>query len=1642
MMSNRGSAFVLVLLMLIPPLSSLDLSGGDEVSEQEFTIPTVEYIRIEPDADSVRGISPAAESYTGEKARESVAETRLGVYDVDGLNPTRVIPKSLSAPRFDLVMVVVDGEVGLWPAQEEIASLRGVVIQAHIPPSGFIVQGEAKSLLLLEKLPSVVAVHPIPIAMFVSDELLHVGDDSEIALRVEGWRSADYGIPLDGVALNGWHFTVQEAVDGVMRVSEVVESGRIEGVVNSRDIATLSANPAVSWLRPPPPFELHNSNARNHMEVGSVVTAFGTTLNGSGQIVAVADSGIDQDHGDMNGRINNAVSVVSGDSSSEDTHSGHGTHVACTVLGDGSRGGYAGVAPEANLYFQAMERDSDGQFYSPSMNYLLNAAYNSGARIHTNSWGAQTNYGQYTTDSADVDDRMNHYDQYWSYDGLAVLFSAGNDGDGSGTISPPATAKNQIAVGNHHNRGGGAPNTLATSSSRGPTDDGRLKPDVTAPGAWVRSCRSQDAADISTATWSSQWYLEYSGTSMAAPNAAGASALIREYLVEVAQRPQPQGALVKALLILGAEDMGTRDIPNNDEGWGRVNLARSLTTIGDTGVWVDDRNFLRSGNQRDYTFNLTEGWQQFKVVLAWSDYRGSTWSTDQLQNDLDLVVTAPDGTTQYLGNVFQNGRSTTGGTADDINNVEVVLIDQAEKGVWTVSVADVRHGGQKSEQTYALAIRGAGVDDLSPDAAFVASSFSLSDPIPQVGESVTFSVQASNMGSRTMDDLQVRATAGGTLISTQTISLGPGEVRGLNWQWTPTSNGDNNIIIEADPTDAFEELDEANNVFQQTVGVTEPGVRLSAASVVKSVNDAASSITQWDLTIRNTALVPTNATISSTKPVRTSDGVQFNGWIQSFSQTTFSLNASESVAVGLTLGHPAPPEPGIYQFAVTGEDVDNQLQYEMTLTLDVPVLPGFRFSQPSLISVSPVENTSFSVTMFNEGNGAQGWDLELESPAGWDLGFDSLAAISGSPSASSGFIPSASSKVADITLVPPTDILVSEGVSMSGLLRATSQIDASRVWEVDLDFVVTGHHSALLSNESTYGTLRPDSQLNLRFTVQNQGNVDLALSASMELPGGWDVTNQLPTMNLQPSESKSLVVAIKGNGRAASGPITLAMVDPSGYRAEWTGLLEVVTTPKPSVSFDEIILADGRRSTSILGLGDHPVGLPGFRLVWLVTNSGAQAWTPQTDLLLPSSGWTGLCDPLTSPIEPGRGERIECLVVMPATTPAGSEPTVTLRVVAEDVQVANSVSLHAAITNKVQWQNLVEADEFKEGSKASYSIELINDGNSPLSYRLSATAPDGWSVSVVNTDLVELQPGEARTIDFEVYADQPGNGTVVLSLSAADDVEGSAHSIDLSAADDPMREVTSGGSAVVWVTAILILVALAGAIAVVTMRMRQKEGSPTILNGISGFFSSPPPPPFLPTGEMMAPDGVESSDGAARGEMAHPPSSSAAQSLPPPPVGGLPPPPTSSGGSSGTANSRDIGGGAFPLPPPPNAQPTSAPPSSAFQSTTTGDVPCVNDEGESTEVAGEAESGAEQTKYGGGGLSPRHVAGEAESGAEQTADANHKCWVCLEHLPPSGFQACPKCGARYHKQGNTCGIANLQACRNCSGATDEFVQVG
>jgi uncharacterized membrane protein len=716
---------------------------------------------------------------------------------------------------------------------------------------------------------------------------------------------------------------------------------------------------------------------------------------------------------------------------------------------------------------------------------------------------------------------------------------------------------------------------------------------------------------------------------------------------------------------------------------------------------------------------------------------------------------------------------------------------------------------------------------------------------------------------------------------------------------------------------------------------------------------------------------------------------------------------------------------------VTGRDVDNGIDYPITLTLDVPILPGFRFDNLNQITASPVENTSFNVTMYNEGNGPQGWDLTLDAPFGWHLGFDSLGSISGTPSASSGYLATASTQITSVTLVPPSNQMVSSGTLLSGSLTAVSQLDDSLTWVLDFDFVVAGYRNASLLNESSFGGLRPDSQLNLRFTVMNEGNIELTLSPTVELPGGWAVSNQLPTMTLQPTETKSLVIGLQGNGVAAAGPIQLIMFDSSGFRIEWAGYLDVQSVPQPSISFDEIILADGSRSSSIFGLGDHAVGMPGFRLVWLVTNSGSQPWTPITQLLLPSSAWTGMCDPIPE-VAPSSGQRVECLIVMPPSTDAGSEPAVTMQLTIDDIQISDTVTLKTATTKNVMWENYVEPETIVEGVKTAFSIDVVNDGNSPLSHRIGVTGPDGWEVTMGNGDMVELSAGEARTLTIEVMANEPGFGTVVVSLLSADDVSGSSYSVDLNVTDDPDREVSSSGSTVRIIGAVILLLLICvGGFVIISMR-KQETSSNINLGKNTGNLPTPAP------------------NSAA---VTLPPPPNGVSKLPSPVINGeLPPPPNGSSMAPVDSHVEDIaapdnsttqsGVGTFPLPPPPQSQPVQAPPAGAFEKPDDEAKVVPEIEGDTKEESSHLDS---QDDSDNSVSTAAEVIASTDDGSkseqDQESDPNHKCWVCLDILPTNGWQACPKCGARYHLGDSECGISKLSNCRNCEGNVSEFVKV-
>jgi len=446
------------------------------------------------------------------------------------------------------------------------------------------------------------------------------------------------------------------------------------GPAQLRAAATLDG---VKWIEPYAEPVLFNNIARTVIKSDVVQ---GQGILADGQIVAISDTGIWTAH-EAFSEPDKIVAFfdIAGDSGSSGGDGyGHGTHCSGSVLGDAptyhTYNGYDGQGLAAQAIAVKIF-DNTGYWAAGSDYYgFWDLAYGAGARVNSNSWGADTG-GSYEASCHDADTVT------WDHRDYVLSVASGNaGGGGANTVGSPAAAKNIITVGATETD---YPENVTSFSSRGPTDDGRIKPDVCAPGQYIHSAQAGVV----------DGYVDMYGTSMATPQNAGAAALVRDYYMQgfypsgtatPADALTPSAALVKATLINGCQEMtGTRSDwngegvwPNNAQGWGRLNLDRSLYFAGDTRtvqVWDSPAN-LSTGQTWTTTVDLLDGTHDLKVTLTWTDYPAATGASVTLINDLDLKVTAPDETVFY-GNSFAGvnaGYSYADGSPDSVNTVEGV----------------------------------------------------------------------------------------------------------------------------------------------------------------------------------------------------------------------------------------------------------------------------------------------------------------------------------------------------------------------------------------------------------------------------------------------------------------------------------------------------------------------------------------------------------------------------------------------------------------------------------------------------------------------------------------------------------------------------------------------------------------------------------------------------------------------------------------------------------------------------------------------------------------------------------------------------------------------------------------------------------
>ncbi len=520
-------------------------------------------------------------------------------------------------------------------------------------------------------------------------ETLRAGTPGRWALEADGrvrlrlWPFEDAALPVLRAAL---------AAAGAEVLRESPAPPELQVRVAPDRVVALAALDAVRWIEEiPPPPALYNDGLRGDLQIPELEAA-PYSLTGAGVVVGIWDGGwVDAEHPDLVGRVQFGEATV------PQPRNRHATHVAGTLAGTGaasaSAGGqpfqWRGVAPGVSLVSYDVSTGSLVEEHRQARERFQ-------AVISQNSWGITVSeffsnchlLGDYTGEAPNYDRLVRGLDGAPFH----VIFAAGNARtrntsndcpapEGYRTVGVPATAKNVIAVGAIHSDD----HSMTAFSGWGPTDDGRLKPEVVAPGDELGG----DGGITSTVPDGPYGVLV--GTSMAAPAVSGATALLIEDYRHHFNGQTPPPALVKGLLVHTAEDLDDatdwfQPGPDYASGYGRVRVRAAVDHLR-AGGWLLGQ--VSAGQDAVYTFTVPPEATQVKLTLVWDDVAALQNAAITLVNDLDLVVLDPTGARHYPWTLdpAQPSLPARRDQPDHLNNLEQVRVDQGlVPGAWQVQV--------------------------------------------------------------------------------------------------------------------------------------------------------------------------------------------------------------------------------------------------------------------------------------------------------------------------------------------------------------------------------------------------------------------------------------------------------------------------------------------------------------------------------------------------------------------------------------------------------------------------------------------------------------------------------------------------------------------------------------------------------------------------------------------------------------------------------------------------------------------------------------------------------------------------------------------------------------------------------------------
>ena len=242
-MNKRVTLLVLGILML-SYAPSMGLVSDSTMDDSQGLNTGLDRVEISPDPNSIRDLGQPTIYEGMEDVREVTADSVIGIYTKLGLIPRISMDAQISEPRSDLVIALVDGQVGLWDARTEISEIEGIEIRSTIPPSGFLIQGTEESLDSLFAVNSVVAIHEVPSGLLARNSLLHLPAGYEVQVEVIGWKNEQL-VRQEDPGL-GLHDSLFVASSKWLEDAWSPEVGRYWGTISPQNLPALLSHPSVA----------------------------------------------------------------------------------------------------------------------------------------------------------------------------------------------------------------------------------------------------------------------------------------------------------------------------------------------------------------------------------------------------------------------------------------------------------------------------------------------------------------------------------------------------------------------------------------------------------------------------------------------------------------------------------------------------------------------------------------------------------------------------------------------------------------------------------------------------------------------------------------------------------------------------------------------------------------------------------------------------------------------------------------------------------------------------------------------------------------------------------------------------------------------------------------------------------------------------------------------------------------------------------------------------------------------------------------------------------------------------------------------------------------------------------------------------